>query len=139
MQTIVVIVLTLTRIIKSVVTGQAPVTLEWRNTPRKKNTNKTKRGTREHKQNQKWYTFSLYRSLRMLRQKNIKTKSESAYDVPGSDHWYIRLTSQTFAFQLLDKPWSQVSSLLPPGPCLYFLSRMGFSNPTARRFFIECR
>ena len=33
---------------------------------------------------------------------------------------------------------SQVSSLLPPGACLQLLSRMGFSNPTARRFFIEC-
>ena len=36
---------------------------------------------------------------------------------------------------LLDKPWSQVvSSLLPPGTCLQFLSRIGFSIPTARRF-----
>ena len=26
---------------------------------------------------------------------------------------------------------------LPPGSCLQFLSRIGFSNPTARRFFIE--
>ena len=43
-----------------------------------------------------------------------------------------------FTFQLLDKPWSQVSSLLPPGSCLQLLSRIGFSNPTARRFFIEC-
>ena len=34
------------------------------------------------------------------------------------------------SFQLLDKPWSQVSSLLPPGSCLRFLSRIGFSNPT---------
>ena len=32
----VVVVLTLTRILKSVVTGQAPVTLELRNTPGKK-------------------------------------------------------------------------------------------------------
>ena len=31
---------------------------------------------------------------------------------------------------LLDKPWSQVSTLLPPGTCLYFLSRIGFSIPT---------
>ena len=38
---IVVVVLTLTRIIKSVVTGQAPVTLELSNTPGK-NTNKPK-------------------------------------------------------------------------------------------------
>ena len=34
---------------------------------------------------------------------------------------------------LLDKPWSQVSSLLPPGTCL-FLSRIGFSISTARRY-----
>ena len=45
--------------------------------------------------------------------------------------------SHTFTFQLPDKPWSQVSSLLLPGPCLQFLSRIGFSTPTARRFFIE--
>ena len=34
---------------------------------------------------------------------------------------------------LLDKPWSRVASL-PPGTCLQFLSRTGFSIPTARRF-----
>ena len=38
----VVVVLTLTRIIKSVVIGQAPVTLELRNTPGKKHTHKPK-------------------------------------------------------------------------------------------------
>ena len=38
---VVVVVLTLTRIVKSVVTGEAPVTLELRNTPGK-NTNKPK-------------------------------------------------------------------------------------------------
>ena len=42
--------------------------------------------------------------------------------------------SHTSTFQLLDKPWSQVSSLLPPGSCLQLLSRIGFSNPTDRRF-----
>ena len=46
--------------------------------------------------------------------------------------------SNTSTFQLLNKPWSRVSSLLPPGSCLQFLSRIGFSNPTARRFFIRC-
>ena len=46
--------------------------------------------------------------------------------------------SHTSTFQLLDKPWPQVSSILPPGSCLQFLSRIGFSNPTARRFSIEC-
>ena len=47
--------------------------------------------------------------------------------------------SHTSTFRLLDnKPWSQeVSSLLPPGSCLQFLSRIGFSNPTTRRFFIK--
>ena len=45
----------------------------------------------------------------------------------------------TFTFQLLDKPWSKVStSLLLAGSCHQFLSRIGFSNPTARRLFIEC-
>ena len=40
----------------------------------------------------------------------------------------------TSTFQLLDKPWSQVSSLLPPRFLPSILSRIGFSNPTARRF-----
>ena len=47
-------------------------------------------------------------------------------------------SSHTYTFQLMDKPWSRVSSLLPPGSCLQFLSRIGLSNHTARRFFIEC-
>ena len=42
----VVVVLTLTRIIKSVVTGQVPVTLELRNTPGKTKHKQTKSGTR---------------------------------------------------------------------------------------------
>ena len=50
---------------------------------------------------------------------------------------FFSFFSHTSTFQLLDKPWSQVSSLLPPGFCLHFLSRIGFSNPAARRFFIE--
>ena len=29
----------------------------------------------------------------------------------------------TSTFQLLDKPWSQASSLLPPGSCLHFFYR----------------
>ena len=40
-----------------------------------------------------------------------------------------------FSFSdLLDKPWSQVSCLSPPGTSLELLSRVGFSIPTARRF-----
>ena len=44
----------------------------------------------------------------------------------------------TTTLQLLDKPWSQVSSLFPLCSRLQFLSLIGFSNRTARRFFIEC-
>ena len=51
---------------------------------------------------------------------------------------YIFFSTQTCTFQLLDTPWSQVSSLLPPGSCTQFLSRIGLINPTARRFFVEC-
>ena len=58
------VVLTLTRIIKSVVAGQAPVTLELRNTLGQ-NTN-----------NSRWYTHSLYHSCSScLHQKHIKVKS----------------------------------------------------------------
>ena len=36
---------------------------------------------------------------------------------------------------LLDKPWSQVSSLLPPGTSLrFYRAYIAFSIPTARRF-----
>ena len=50
-------------------------------------------------------------------------------------HYFFIFFSHTFTFQLLDMPWSQVSSLLPPGSCLQFLLRIGFSNPTARPLF----
>ena len=36
--------------------------------------------------------------------------------------------------ELLDKPWTQMSSLLPPGTCLHFYRTIGSSIPTARRF-----
>ena len=51
-------------------------------------------------------------------------------------HFYLpaQLVGGFTLSDLLDKPWSQVSSLLPPGTCLQFLSRIGFSIPTARRF-----
>ena len=49
-------------------------------------------------------------------------------------HFFI-FFSHTFTLQLLDMPWSQVSSLSAPGSCLQFLSRIMFRNPTARRRF----
>ena len=48
---------------------------------------------------------------------------------------FIFFFSHTSTFQLPDKPWPWVSSLLPPGSCLQLISRKGFSSPTARRFF----
>ena len=42
-------------------------------------------------------------------------------DCGGGDFFFFL---HTYTFQLLDKPWSQVSSLLPPGSCLQFLSRI---------------
>ena len=39
---------------------------------------------------------------------------------------------------LLDKLWSQVSSLPPPGTCIQFLSRIGFSIHHCSSIFIEC-
>ena len=38
-------------------------------------------------------------------------------------HFFFFFFLHTFSFQLLDKPCSQESSLLPPGSCLPFLSR----------------
>ena len=55
----------------------------------------------------------------------------------GYSRVYLLFLFHTSTFQLLNKPWSQVSSLLSPGSCLQFLSRVGFSNHTARRFLIE--
>ena len=54
----------------------------------------------------------------------------------GGHHFYFpaQLVGDFTLSDLRDKPWSQVSSLLPPDTCLQFLSRIGFSIPTARRF-----
>ena len=57
-----------------------------------------------------------------------------AYNIPCILVYNIGLT---LTFQLLDKLWSQVSSLLPNGTCLQFLSRIGFSIPTARRLSLS--
>ena len=61
-----VVVLTLTRIMKSVVTGQAPVTLELRNAPGK-----------EYKQPKVVHAYQVYHSWRnsFLHQKHIEVKS----------------------------------------------------------------
>ena len=53
---------------------------------------------------------------------------------------FIYIFFHTFFFQLLDGQ-AVVTGVVhspPPGSCLHFLSRIEFSNPTARRCFIEC-
>ena len=54
-------------------------------------------------------------------------------------HFYFpaQLVGSFTLSDLLDKPWSQASSLLPPGTFLLFLSRIGFSIPTTRRFSLN--
>ena len=49
---------------------------------------------------------------------------------------FFLLFSHFSTFQLLDKPWSQVSPLPPPRflPSI-FIAHSRYSNPTARRFF----
>ena len=65
-----------------------------------------------------------------------KRKKRSMKNEGAGRHVFFFSHASTFQL-LLDKPCSQVLSLLPPGSCLQFLSRIGFSNPTAGRFFIE--
>ena len=83
-----VVLLTLTRIIKSVVTGQAPVTLELRNTPGKK-TQTTQGGTRIY---HSWRNSCVY-------QKHIKVKSgvrlRCARSIPAYTSHYSRLEKPT--------------------------------------------
>ena len=59
--------------------------------------------------------------------------------------WYYHYTFLVFFFfctLLLSSLWTgrghKCRPFPPPGSCLHFISRIGFSNPTARRFFIEC-
>ena len=91
---VVVVVLTLARRIKSLVTGQAPVTLELRNTPGKKT--QTKGGTR------------IYHSWRnsCLHQKYVKVKSgvslPCARSIPVHTSHYSRLENPTIPFATQD-------------------------------------
>ena len=66
----------------------------------------------------------------------IPTRHRSTYWFFFQNH-HFHFPAQLVGFtlsDLLDKPLSQVSSLLPPDTCLQFLSRIGFSIPTARQF-----
>ena len=59
------------------------------------------------------------------------TKKQNRHVVHGTHVFFPSFSCHpSTAVQLLDKQWSQVSSLLPLGPCLPFLSRIGFSNST---------
>ena len=79
------------------------------------------------KKPRKWW------KIEKLREKNVENLEKKLTD--KNDFYFPALLVGSFTLnKLLDKPWSQVSSLLPPGTCLLFLSRIGFSIPTARRF-----
>ena len=80
--------------------------------------------------------LALLPNIKVLRV--VSAHQDERYGRGVTSGGFFFFVSSHFTFQLLGKPWSQVSSLLPPGSCLQFLSRMGFSNPTARRFSIEC-
>ena len=100
----VVAALTLTRMIKSVVKGQAPVTLELRNTSGKKHKPKVV------------HANITADAIHVSTKKHIKAKSGVSLRCARSilvhtTHFFF---SHTPTFQLLNKPWSQVSSLLPP-------------------------
>ena len=84
---VVVVVLTLTRTIKSVVTGQAPVT-GAQECPWQKHTN------------QRWYTHISHLTHFMSPPEAYKKCTrESAYDVP-SPYWCIRLTTRAWKHRL---------------------------------------
>ena len=58
-----------------------------------------------------------------------KVEGRQRQDTSSSDIFYFFLHISTF--QLLDKPWSQVSFFLPPSSCLQFLSIADFSSSVA--------
>ena len=63
------------------------------------------------------------------------TLEESSFFFLFDNHCYFpdHLAGGFTISDLLDKPLSQVSSLLPPGTWLHFLLRIGFRIPTARQ------
>ena len=67
-------------------------------------------------------------SMHGLRQSSPIGKKQSL-----SFFFFFSLTVRLASFWT-SRVWSQVSSLFPPDYCLQFSSRIGFSNPTARRF-----
>ena len=88
---VVVVVIALTRIFKSVVTGQAPVTLELSNTRGKTQTN------------QRWYTHISQLTQFMLHQKHIKAKSGVSLRCAGP-YWCTRLTIRAWQNRLFRLP-----------------------------------
>ena len=89
---VVAVVLTLPRIVKSVVTGQAPVTMELRNTPGK-NTN-----------NPRWYTHiqELTHFMLPLQTYGSQIGSQPTF-VPGP-YWCTRLTTCAWKNRLMYVP-----------------------------------
>ena len=60
----------------------------------------------------------MYVAITRIHGASATRDNEGCYDI----YIYVYIFfSHTFAFQLLDKPWLQVLSLLPPGSCLQFI------------------
>ena len=82
-----------------------------------------------------WYRFPQGKHVRQscimqipLGENDLDLEEEHARGRSHLENMSIFFFSCTSTFQLLDKPWSQMSSLLPPGSCLPFLSRIGFTQ-----------
>ena len=74
------------------------------------------------------HTYEYHHTPRMTIDVRVQHPEVWSHGAIDNDHFLTVLASD-----LLDKPWSQVSSLLPPGTYLQFLSHIGFTTPTARR------
>ena len=81
-----------------------------------------------------WYATVLGPAIQTMK----RSIQQLFYFVYFHHHFYFPAQLVDFTLSdLLDKPWSQASSLLPPGTFLLFLSRIGFSIPTTRRFSLN--
>ena len=73
--------------------------------------------------------------LKLVHNARVDIQRTSTSQYHSSSSFFSFLFAHFYCLASGQKPWSQASSLLLPGSCLQFLSRVGLSNPTARRFF----
>ena len=68
----------------------------------------------------------------------LETRVAAHGAAQGTGQWTVYVFFHKSTCQLLDKPWSQVSSFLSLGSCLQLVQRIGLINTTPRRFINEC-